>query len=180
MEIFSLKVILRRNLDTNKSPILSIPNYVIHLLPPLIINNFLPYMLEVLNVSLKQVMKVEPGEKHSVYSSDFSKDQKLTIRVKHSSITWTGNLNLTKHLDEKSVLLNSDSTEANHLTVNVKADREDSCNLFFYAPYWIMNKSGLPLQIKVKYSIIWQTKSHILLYLRIVKMYIFHIVVSRC
>lgn len=106
-------------------------------------------MLEVLNISLKQIIKVDPGEKHSVYSSDFSVDQKLTIRVKHNSITWTGNMNLTKHLDEKSILLNSDSTKGSHLTVNVKADREGSCNLFFYASYWIMNKTGLPLQIKV-------------------------------
>lgn len=128
----------------------SVPNYVIHLLPPLVIHNFLPYMLEVLNVSLKQVIKVEPGEKHSVYSSDFSKDQKLTIRVKRNSVTWIGNLNLTKHLDEKSLLLNSDSKDVHNMTVNVKANREGSCNLYFYAPYWIMNKTGLPLQIKVR------------------------------
>lgn len=149
VEIFSLKVLLRRNLETTNNTILSVPNYVIHLMPPLIITNFLPYLLEILNVSLKQVIKVEPGEQHSVYSSDFSKDQKLTVRVKHSSTTWTGNLNLTKHLDEKSMLLNSDNTEVTHLTVNVKVDREGSCNLFFFAPYWIMNKTGLPLQIKV-------------------------------
>lgn len=149
VEIFSLKVVLRKNFEMNNSSVQSVPNYVIHLLPPLIITNFLPYMLEVLNVSLKQVIKVEPGEKHSVYSSDFSKDQKLTVRVKHSCITWTGNLNLTKHLDEKSISLSSDSAEVHNMTVNVKADREGSCNLFFYVPYWIMNKTGLPLQIKV-------------------------------
>lgn len=150
VEIFSLRVVLKRNLETRNTLAQSIPNYVIHLLPPLIVHNFLPHALEVLNVGLKQVIKVEPGEKNSVYSLDFSKDQKLLIRVKRDSITWTGYLNLTKHLEEKTLTLSSENKdEGTNIAVNVKSDKEDSCNLFFYAPYWIINKTGLPLQIKV-------------------------------
>lgn len=145
---------LKRNFDAQNSQLYSIPNYVIHLLPPLNIHNFLPYSLEVLNISLKQVIKVEPGEKNSIYSLDFSKDQKLLVRIKHTNITWMGNLNLTKYLDEKIVVLNSENKEEASLTVNVKSDREGSCNLFFYVPYWIVNKTGLPLHIKVKLFII--------------------------
>lgn len=115
-------------------------------------------MLEVLNVSLKQVIKVEPGESHSVYCADFSKDQKLTVRVKHNSVIWSGNLNLTKHLDEKSILLNSDNTEIHNITVSVRVNREGSCNLFLYVPYWIMNKTGLPLQIKVRLAYYYETR----------------------
>lgn len=151
VEIFSLRVMLRRNLNVNNTQAHTIPNYVIHLLPPLIIHNFLPYTVEVLNVSLKQVVKIESGEQNSVYSLDFSRDQKLLIRVKHDSVTWSGNLNLTKHLDEKIVVLNSENKEdTKNMPINVKSDREGSCNLFFYTPYWIVNKTGLPLQIKVQ------------------------------
>ncbi|CAH1112949.1 unnamed protein product [Psylliodes chrysocephalus] len=152
VEIFSIRVMLKRNIDIKNINHSTIPNYIIHLLPPLLITNFLPYSLEVLNVSLKQVIKVEPGEKSSVYSLDFSKDQKLLIRLKHNSTTWTGTLNLTQHLDEKIILLSTDNKEFSNLAINVKSDREGSCNLFFYTPYWIANKTGLPLQIKASVS----------------------------
>ncbi|KAG5885876.1 hypothetical protein JTB14_019139 [Gonioctena quinquepunctata] len=153
VEIFSLRVMLRRNIDSKYSQTHSIPNYVIHLLPPLVIHNFLPYTLEVLNIGLKQVIKVEPGEKNSVYSFDFSKDQRVLIRVKHNTTTWTGNLNLTPHLEEKIIVLSTENKEeVTNLAVNVKSDRESSCNLFFYTPYWILNKTGLLLQIKASAS----------------------------
>ncbi|XP_072395854.1 intermembrane lipid transfer protein VPS13A-like [Diabrotica undecimpunctata] len=153
VEIFSIRVMLKRNINSKNPTHSSIPNYIIHLLPPLIINNFLPYSLEVLNVSLKQVIKVEPGEKNSVYSLDFSKDQKLLIRLKHNSATWTGTLNLTKHLDEKILVLTTDNKEeVANLAINIKSDKEGSCNMFFYTPYWIINKTGLPLQIKASIS----------------------------
>ncbi|KAJ8960584.1 hypothetical protein NQ318_013873 [Aromia moschata] len=153
VEIFSLRVLLKKNLDVKHFQAHTIPNYVIHLLPPLIIHNYLPYTLEVLNVGLKQVVKVEPGEQNSVYSLDFSRDEKLLIRVKRDSVTWSGNLNLTRHLDEKIIVLNTESKEdMKNLAINVKSDREGSCNLFFYTPYWIVNKTGLPLQIKAAAS----------------------------
>ncbi|EEZ98160.2 hypothetical protein TcasGA2_TC000586 [Tribolium castaneum] len=148
LEVFSLRVMLTRNLDIPNSQAHTVPNYVIHLLPPLIFHNYLPYSLEVENVGLKQLIKIEPGEKKSVYSLDLSKDQKLLIRVKYNLLTWSGILNFTTYLDEKIVVLSSDSKEIKHLAINTKTDREGSCNMFFYTPYWIINKIGLPLQIK--------------------------------
>ncbi|CAH1961424.1 unnamed protein product [Acanthoscelides obtectus] len=153
METFALRVMLNRHIATKNSQTHSIPNYVIHLLPPLIIHNFLPYALEVLNISLNQVTKVDPGEKSSVYSVDFSKDQKLLIRVKHNSTTWSGHLNFTLHLDEKIVMLSTESKdEGKNLAINVKSEKESSYSLIFYAPYWIVNKTGLPLQLKATAS----------------------------
>ncbi|XP_063908904.1 intermembrane lipid transfer protein VPS13C-like isoform X2 [Zophobas morio] len=148
LEVFSLRVMLTKNLDIPNSQAHSVPNYIIHLLPPLILHNYLPYSLEVENVMLKQHIKIEPGEKKSVYSLDLSKDQKLLIKVKYNLLTWSGILNFTTYLDEKIVILSSDSKEVKHLAINTKTDREGSCNIFFYTPYWIINKIGLPLQIK--------------------------------
>ncbi|RZC35875.1 vacuolar protein sorting-associated protein 13A-like, partial [Asbolus verrucosus] len=148
LEVFSLRVMLTRNLEIPNSQAHTVPNYVIHLLPPLILHNFLPYSLEVENVGLKQLIKIEPGEKKSVYSLDLSKDQKLLIKVKYNLLIWSGILNFTTYLDEKIVVLSSESKDVKHLAINTKTDREGSCNLFFYTPYWIVNKIGLPLQIK--------------------------------
>lgn len=68
-------------------------------------------------------------------------------------LLWTGSLNLTVDLDEKVISMVTDyDTEGGNkqLTVHIKVDRLDSCELFFYAPYWIVNKTGLPLQIRVR------------------------------
>lgn len=151
MDIFSLRVMLKRNLKTKIMHKHSIPNYVIHLLPPLILHNFLPYVIQVQNVDLKQHMKIESGEKTSVYCLNLNKDQKLLIKVFYQNSTWSGYLNLTPHLCEKIVSLNCEGKSEGswkHFAINVKVEREGSCNLFFYTPYWIVNKTGLPVNIK--------------------------------
>ncbi|XP_017782614.1 PREDICTED: vacuolar protein sorting-associated protein 13A-like [Nicrophorus vespilloides] len=152
LEVFSLRVMLKKNIEAKNSHSHSIPNYVIHLLPPLILHNYLPYALTVENVILKQQMKVEPGEKTSIYSLNLSSDQKLVIKVGYYNLVWTGLLTLTPHLDEKVIVLTSDTklegSWTRQLAVNVKAERDDSCNVYIYTPYWIVNKTTLPLHIK--------------------------------
>lgn len=146
---------LKRNITLKNSHLHSIPNYVIHLLPPLILHNFLPYTIEVQNVGLKQQMKVEPGEHSSVYSLNLSKDQKLLIKVAYANAIWSGTLNLTTHLEEKVIVLSTDSKTDGfnkNLSVNVKTEKEDSCNIYFYSSYWIVNKTNLPLHIKVDWN----------------------------
>ncbi|CAH1186159.1 unnamed protein product [Phyllotreta striolata] len=151
-EIFCMLAMLKRNVEGGNIHHLNTPNYVVRLLPPLVISNFLPHCLEVSSASLKRAIKIEPGEKCDVYSLDSTEDQKLTIKLREDSSTWTGCLNFTRHLDEKIISLSADSKEVGNLAVNVKIDRETGCNLFFYAPYWIVNKTGLPLQIKASVS----------------------------
>ncbi|KAK9700327.1 SHR-binding domain of vacuolar-sorting associated protein 13, partial [Popillia japonica] len=151
LEVFSLRFVLRRNVDVKNSQSHFIPNYIIQLLPPLIFYNYLPYTVEVENLELKQMIKVESGEKASAYALNLSRDQKLCIRVIYSCSLWSGILNLTTHFDEKVMHLTNEEgkdDETKYLTVNVKADREGSCSVYFYAPYWIINKTGLPLHIK--------------------------------
>ncbi|GJQ74448.1 hypothetical protein Trydic_g21318 [Trypoxylus dichotomus] len=151
LEVFSLRIVLKRNIDVKNSQSHFIPNYVIHLLPPLIFRNYLPYTVEVENLELNQMIKVESGEKASAYALNLSRDQKLCVRVIYSCSLWSGILNLTTHFDEKVMhLTNEDEKDDDnkYLTVNVKADREGSCYIYFYAPYWIVNKTGLPVHIK--------------------------------
>ncbi|XP_060526445.1 intermembrane lipid transfer protein VPS13C-like isoform X2 [Cylas formicarius] len=153
LEPFALRVALRKNVETINSHAHSVPNYVVRLLPPLVVHNFLPYTLEVENVALRQAVKAEPGENCSVYSLDLSVDHKLAIKITYDSLAWTGHMTVTGHLDEKIVLMISDQKdEIRDLSVNVKCEREGSFNLIFYAPYWIVNKTGLPLKIKASSS----------------------------
>jgi hypothetical protein len=40
-----------------------------------------------------------------------------------------------------------------HLSLNIRLDRSESQNVMIYSPYWIVNKTGLPLQLKVNLTI---------------------------
>ncbi|KAF5273457.1 hypothetical protein FQA39_LY07474 [Lamprigera yunnana] len=157
LEVFALKVLLKRNLEIQNPRLYSSPNYIIRLLPPLTFQNFLPYVLEVQNIELKQQMKVEPGERSSIYSMDLSKDQKFLVKVSYCNLFWTGLLNLTTDLDEKIIILSSDTKlngggGSKQLHIYVKVEKENNYNLFFYTSYWIVNKTELPLQFKATTS----------------------------
>ncbi|KAK4883024.1 hypothetical protein RN001_006343 [Aquatica leii] len=155
LEVFALKVLLKKNLDIQTPRLYSSPNYIIRLLPPLTFQNYLPYILEVQNIELKQQIKVEPAEKSSIYSIDLSKDQKFLVKVSYCNLAWSGLLNLTTDLDEKIIMLSTD-TKLNgtirQLPIYVKVEKENNYNLFFYASYWIVNKTELPLQFKATSS----------------------------
>ncbi|KAF5301566.1 hypothetical protein FQR65_LT08871 [Abscondita terminalis] len=155
LEIFALKVLLKRNLDIQTPRLYSSPNYIIRLLPPLSFQNFLPYILEVQNIELKQQVKVEPGEKSSIYSIDLSKDQKFLVKVSYYNLVWSGLLNLTVDLDEKVIMLSTDTKQngtSKQLPIYVKVEKENNYNIFFFASYWIVNKTELPLQFKATSS----------------------------
>ena len=36
-----------------------------------------------------------------------------------------------------------------HLLLNIRLDKSEFQNVIIYSPYWIVNKTGLPLQLKV-------------------------------
>lgn len=148
MEVFSLRIKLEKNVTQKNSHAHSIPNYVVNILPPLVLHNFLPYTLEVENTFLKQQIKVDPGERNSVYSLDLTKEIKLVIRMKYGGVLWGGTFHYTPQFEEKTVTLTTEERGGAQVLVNAKAERETSCKIFFYSSHWIVNKTGLPLNIK--------------------------------
>lgn len=67
-------------------------------------------------------------------------------------IPWSGSFTLSSDLEEKIITMATEhDTEGGNkqLGLNIKVDRSEICEIIFYAPYWITNKTGLPLQIRV-------------------------------
>lgn len=104
------------------------------------------------NTSLKQQIKVDPAERNSVYSLDLTKEIKLMIKMKYNGMMWSGTFHYTPQFEEKIVILSTDEKDGKQVLVNVKVERENSCKIFFYSSYWIVNKTGLPLHIKTSVS----------------------------
>jgi hypothetical protein len=63
-----------------------------------------------------------------------------------------GSFNLTADLEEKTVAMATEyETEGGNkqLGLSLRVDRTETCDVLLHAPYWIINKTGLPLQIRV-------------------------------
>lgn len=67
-------------------------------------------------------------------------------------IVWTGSFNLSPDVEEKIITMTTEQdTEGGNkqLGLSLKVERGETCEVLLYAPYWIINKTGLPLQIRV-------------------------------
>jgi vacuolar protein sorting-associated protein 13A/C len=59
---------------------------------------------------------------------------------------------LSADLEEKVVAMATEhDTEGGNkqLGLNIRVERGETCDVLLHAPYWIINKTGLPLQIRV-------------------------------
>ncbi|PNF18559.1 hypothetical protein B7P43_G08480, partial [Cryptotermes secundus] len=134
----------------------SIPNYLIRLLPPLAMHNRLPYAVEVKVPTITYEVRIEAGEKTNIYFLNLLKMHKICVEVPiYLGIPWMGSFNLTADLEEKTVAMATEyDTEGGNkqLGLSLHVDRTETCDVFLHAPYWIINKTGLPLQIRASLS----------------------------
>ncbi|XP_047103973.1 vacuolar protein sorting-associated protein 13A-like [Schistocerca piceifrons] len=149
--VFSLRAVCTEGQQINRIS-RSVPNYFIRLVPPLALYNFLPYAIEVKIPSIKYEVRIEAGEKTNVYFLNLLKMHKICVEVPvYLGIPWSGSFSLTADLEEKTITMATEfDTEGGNkqLGLNLKVDRSDTCDMLLHAPYWIINKTGLPLQIK--------------------------------
>lgn len=130
----------------------TVPNYTLRAVPPVIIHNFLPFAIELNFPNFKH--HIEASDKIDVYMLNLTNKILKTNLVVPSylGISWSGNFNLRKDMNEKTINMSTehDTDGGNkHLKIAIKITNEDSCRIFIHSPYWIVNKTGLPLQIRV-------------------------------
>lgn len=138
----------------------TVPNYMLRAVPPVIIHNFLPFAIEIKFPNFKH--HIEASEKIDVYMLNLTHRVLKTDLVVPSylGISWSGNFNLRKDVNEKTVNMSTehDTDGGNkHLKIAIKITNDDSCCIFIHSPYWIVNKTGLPLQLRVNDSILHYT-----------------------
>ncbi|XP_021923386.1 vacuolar protein sorting-associated protein 13A-like isoform X4 [Zootermopsis nevadensis] len=153
--VFSVRALCVEGAPMNRAS-RSIPNYMIRLLPPLAIHNRLPYAVEVRVPTIKYEVRIEAGEKTNVYFLNLLKMHKICVEVPfYLGIPWMGSFNMTADLEEKTVAMVTEyDTEGGNkqLGLNLHVERTETCDVFLHAPYWIINKTGLPLQIRASLS----------------------------
>lgn len=134
------------------------PNYILRAVPPVVIHNFLPFAIEFSFPNFKH--HIEASEKIDVYMLNITNRVLKTdlIVPSYLGISWSGSFNLRKDINEKTVNMSTehDTDGGNkHLKIAIKITNEDSCRIFIHSPYWIVNKTGLPLQLRVIFKFIY-------------------------
>ncbi|GBP39681.1 Vacuolar protein sorting-associated protein 13A [Eumeta japonica] len=150
LRIFAMRILAEEGCKANNIGV-PIPNYLIRVLPPLAMYNRLPYAVEVVAPASDFRARVEAGERMHTYTLNLLQTHKLLLELNYLGLAWTGAFSLSPSLTDKCLVMNADQdTDArdNRLGVCVKVHRDESWDVFLYAPYWIINKTCLPMQIK--------------------------------
>ncbi|KAG1650405.1 Vacuolar protein sorting-associated protein 13C [Nymphon striatum] len=130
-----------------------VPNYTLSLNPPLVFHNHLPTPLELIFKETDEKYELSAGQQCPITLLDNSNSQIITVEVmQYLGIPWTGSLEIYLNMEEhKTITMKTDhDTEGGNkqLSINVKVKNVHCLNLYLYVPYWIVNKTKLPLQFR--------------------------------
>eukprot|EP00117_Sycon_ciliatum_P045221 scpid1348/ scgid3145/ Vacuolar protein sorting-associated protein 13C len=164
---FRLAVELVEALSTSSSTVSAIlsqactvPRHILNFHPPGVLYNLLPFCIRYLveGVSVSWV-EIEPGQRDCLYTNSLEHSQTLLIKLPdYRGRQWEGKINVHRnaapavHPLSRSSLYQpvkfktTDKAEKMYLAVALSA--EESLHVRFFAPYWLVNKTMLPLEWK--------------------------------
>ncbi|VDI67939.1 Hypothetical predicted protein [Mytilus galloprovincialis] len=133
-----------------------VPYFTLVLKPPVLIHNYLPYDLQYSLEGSGNFSKLKHGESTPLDTVESSKSYKLHLQLQdYLGCDWAGIFDLldSQNLEEfKAVTMTSydggDENANKHLALIVNASVKMSLDLYIYSPYWIINKTDLPILIR--------------------------------
>ncbi|KAK8726845.1 hypothetical protein OTU49_010090, partial [Cherax quadricarinatus] len=129
-----------------------LPNYTLRLSPPLTIYNHLPCTLVVTHPVLAQPLTLDPGALTSLYKVNLQEKLCLEVQVcNYLGSDWNGTLEIGAEKGDHHRTLSlshGDGNARKKLDLALYCVREGSTSIYVYSPYWIVNKTGLPLHIR--------------------------------
>jgi len=63
-----------------------VPNYLINIVPPVILNNQLPFVIDVSIPGINYEVKIEPGEKINMHSLNYSNNVHFVFKVRRITV----------------------------------------------------------------------------------------------
>ncbi|XP_043273461.1 vacuolar protein sorting-associated protein 13A-like isoform X2 [Venturia canescens] len=132
-----------------------VPQYLITIVPPLSFDNKLPFVIDINVPSIEYDVRIEPGERINVYSLKCDSDSSVIFKIQNYLGTqWTGTFKLNSELEKKFVKMfaDSESDAIKPFVLCVELNKATSWTVVIYAQYWIINKTGLSLQIQESLS----------------------------
>ncbi|KAL4233205.1 hypothetical protein ACF0H5_007889 [Mactra antiquata] len=152
---FNFKVVCQEGESLRPPQMLTrtIPYFTITLHPPVILHNYLPYDLQFSLLGSESSSSVTHGDSTPLYTVNMMQAYKLNLYVAdYLTCDWSGTLDITQEMEEfKAISMDTDLDPDNnnkHLSLSVHCSHDTSWNLYIYSPYWIVNKTDLPFQIR--------------------------------
>lgn len=152
--MFSVKVLCNEHLKFERTNC-QVPQYLISIIPPIIFDNKLPFVVDINVPSVDYEIRIEPGERINVYSIKCDVDTTVNFKIQNYLGTqWAGTFKLNGELERKLVKMFADGdTDAvwRPFVLCVELNKTNSWTVIIYAEYWIINKTGLPLKVQVNF-----------------------------
>ncbi|KAG6453907.1 hypothetical protein O3G_MSEX008410 [Manduca sexta] len=151
--IFAMRILTVEGCQSHKVA-RSIPNYTIRVVPPLALYNRLPFAAEMSCLDSDWRVRLEAGERTHVYTLRLDSAHRLCLQLHYMGTQWSGTFTFSPELSDKCVSLSSagECEGGRALCVCVAVSRAQCCQLFLHAQHWLVNKTGLPLQMKGGHS----------------------------
>lgn len=150
--LFGVKIICNEN---NKYERINcqVPQYLIKILPPIIFDNKLPFVVDISVPMINYNIRIEPGEKINVYTIKCDNDTVINFKIQNYLGTqWSGTFKINSEFERKLVKMFADGESDNNvwrpLVLCVELNKIGSWTIVIYAEYWIINKTGLPLKLQ--------------------------------
>ncbi|GFY43054.1 vacuolar protein sorting-associated protein 13, partial [Trichonephila inaurata madagascariensis] len=149
------KVVCEENRDL-KTPSVGtklVPNFLLHLYPPLVFHNLLPLPIDIHVKNKDRTMRLKEGESAVFFDFDPRQSQDIFLEVgQYIGLQWHGKMSVSGDTEELHPVSMSPETDTGggnrHLSLHVHVTRDKSLDLHLFSPYWIINKTGLPLQLR--------------------------------
>ncbi|GIY87409.1 vacuolar protein sorting-associated protein 13 [Caerostris extrusa] len=98
-------------------------------------------------------MRLKEGDSEVFYDFDPRKAQEVSLEVgQYIGLQWHGKMSVSGDTEELHPVSMSPETDTGggnrHLALHVHVTRDRSMDLYLFSPYWIINKTGLPLQFR--------------------------------
>lgn len=131
----------------------TLPYYTLSLHPPVILHNLLPYDVQFSLRGTTAMTSLTHGDQTPLYTVDPNKSCKLNITLPdYMGSDWTGALEISQDMEEfRAISMETELDSENlnrHLCLGIHTEQSSSIDLHIYSPYWIVNKTDLPLQLR--------------------------------
>eukprot|EP00106_Octopus_bimaculoides_P016057 XP_014783499.1 PREDICTED: vacuolar protein sorting-associated protein 13A-like isoform X4 [Octopus bimaculoides] len=131
----------------------SIPYYILHMNPPVVLHNLLPYDVQFSLEGTNSYSSLTHGEMTPLYTVDVTKMQKLSLQITdYLSCDWSGNLDIGNDMEEfKAISMETETdmeSSEKYLSISIHSVQSLTHDLRIYSPYWIMNKTDFPILLR--------------------------------
>ncbi|XP_038214250.1 vacuolar protein sorting-associated protein 13A-like [Zerene cesonia] len=176
--VFAMRILPAEGCQSNAIS-RSIPNLLIRVLAPLAIHNRIPHALQA-HATLHSPpeliaglgapggrelnVRLEAGERAHLYTLPPGKQIRFTLDVHYLGLPWTGRFTYSPEMSEKTVSMRTEcETEGGNkrLVLRARLERGATARLLLYAPYWLVNKTALPLQIKGRSDVCYEARERV-------------------